>query len=119
MANECRIDAAISFNKGGVVVNPGQLTKSFDVTGSKAMDNVQAIGVANEAITFGDTVPGTILLKNLDDTNYVEIFLDSGNTEKVTKLLAGQFALIPGPTTTLYGRANTAPVNLLVIAIDA
>lgn len=68
---------------------------------------------------LGDvTTIGFLLLKNLSAANYVEI--DSVNTFNgfPQKILAGEFILLKPQTATIYARANTAEVNLQVVALE-
>ena len=63
-------------------------------------------------------IPVVAMLKNLDETNYVEV----GATTGVYNL-----KLMPGDTvgplrwngTTMYAKANTAPCNIEVLLVEA
>lgn len=77
---------------------------------------MQTIGTSNEALSFNSTdISGDVNLsiKNLDSTNYVEIFKDSGNSHLLSKLRAGcSCQLAEVPSASLYARANTASVTV-------
>lgn len=90
------------------------------MSGNNLISNVQEVGTSNEAVLLGD-VSATgmcVFLKNLDETNYVEIFSDSGNTNLISKLTAGKPCVL-WPNAVIYARANTAPCNLAVVACEA
>ena len=117
MANEIALSVNLSAQKGGVNT-AAALSITQDMAGDQMIQNVQIVGTSNEALLVGDvTATGWQLIKNLDTANYVEIFLDSGNTNLVSKLLAGEFTLIK-PGAAVYARANTAACNCLVVAIE-
>ena len=76
---------------------------------------MQEIGVSNEVMDIPVDVTGDIriAIKNLSSANYVEIFKDSGNSHRLSKLLAGESCLLVGVAAAdLYARANTAVVNV-------
>ncbi len=82
------------------------------------ISNVQAVGTSNEALLLGDVVPtGWMFVKNLDSTNFVEVFLDNANAELAAKLLPGEFCLLK-PGAAIYARADTAGCDCQVIAIE-
>lgn len=74
------------------------------------------IGTSEEDISFGDVVPGYVILENLDPTNYVEIGPKSGGAMILyQKISAGCFAIIElGASVTMRAKANTAAVSLRV-----
>ena len=68
---------------------------------------------------LGDvTAVGYWFFKNLDPSNYVEISLQATVTsaDAFCTLLPGECALIPSRLETFYAKANSAPLNLLVVA---
>lgn len=119
MANEIGISIQVSVNKNGAGAS-GSYAGNTTMAGDQFIGNVQIVGTSNEAILLGDvTTTGMgVFLKNLDPTNYIEIFSDSGNTNLITKIGPGLPSLIY-PNAAIYGRANTAAVNLQVVAFEA
>lgn len=118
MANEITITTSMSVSKGGATINTSSQSKTLDMSGADMATFTQVIGTSNEAIGFPSDISGDvhIVVKNLDATNYVEIFKDSGNTHLLSKLNAGEFChltRVPS-TTSLYARANTASVSVQV-----
>ena len=82
---------------------------------------IQTIGTSAEAVNLGDIIgtPLFLVIKHTDTANFVEVALDVGMTKKIAKIIVGRFALFVPTTGTLYIRANTAPVNVLVFAVGA
>ncbi len=118
MASEISISANFSCSKNGATVG-GTGTKSIDMAGTAAISNVQAVGTTTEALVIGDiTNVGYLFLKNLDSTNFVQIGLNTpvADADAFCTLLPGEFALVPTRLETIYAKANTAGINLLVAA---
>lgn len=108
----------MAVSKGGATISTGTQSKTIDMSGADMAAFTQVIGTSNEAIGFPGDISGDVhvVIKNLDATNYVEIFKDSGNTDVLSKLNAGEFChltRVPS-TTSLYARANTASVSVQV-----
>src|SRR5687768_2756767 len=119
MANEISATVSLSASKNGAAIASGQLSAVDDMAGDQMITNVQIVGTAAEALNLGDvSTIGYTVLKNMDSTNYVEISLISDGTTPFAKLLAGDIALIPMSTATVYAKANTAPINLLVCSVE-
>ena len=120
MANEISASATFLASKGGVNVSV-QPTKTNDMAGVNMIQGTQAIGTSAEVVTFGaiSGAPSWIMIKNLDDTNFVEIANDASMAEKYAKLLPGQFILYPPSSGTVYARADTAECNCLIAAVEA
>jgi hypothetical protein len=122
MANEITATATLTVTKSGQT-STGTISKSITLTGSKQWMNTQVIGTSAEQLSFPSdlTTEGLtyLWLYNADSTNYVEIALDSGMTQIFCKLLAGQPALIRAYTAnpTYYARANTAAIDLRMVAV--
>jgi hypothetical protein len=117
MANEISYAVSLVSNKGGVSIT-GSASKTKDMSGDQMITNVQSVGTSAEAVVLGDiSLPGMVLLKNMDSTNYIEIALDSGITQVFSKLLAGESSLVHA-VATIYAKANTAACNLLVCATE-
>lgn len=118
MANEISISATLSASKNGATVT-GSGSISISMSGDQFISNVQIVGTSDEeALVVGDVTPtGWFMLKNLDSTNYVVISLDDAGANIVATLLAGEFCVCK-PGANLYAKANTAPVNLQVIATE-
>lgn len=119
MANEIQATIGLTVSKSGAAISTSG-SKTADMTGTEMITNVQAIGFADaEAIVLGDvTTVGYIAFKNLDTTNFVELALDEPMANKFAKLLAGDLTLIKAATATIYAKADTASVNLLVSACE-
>lgn len=122
MANEISAVASLTGTKGGITIQ-GSVTKQETLTGSGLWSNTQAIGTSAEQLSFPSdlTTEGItyLWLKNDDPTNFVEVGLDSGMTNKFAKLLAGQAMLLRVHTgnPTYYAKADTAAINLRMTAV--
>lgn len=112
------VTAGVTLSAGGTITGTGSGT--ITQAGTDNIGSVQNIGTSTEALVIGDvTTIGYLFLKNLDATNYVEISLTSPvGAEAFIKLLAGECAFLPTRQTTIYGKANTAAVDLLVVAME-
>ena len=119
MANEISASVSLTATKNGVSVG-NSASRVATMAGDQMLSNVQIVGAVAEALVLGDVATvGYVLIKNLDATNYVEIALDAPCTAQVfCKVLAGDFALFPAKTATMYALANLAPCNVLVQAIE-
>lgn len=119
MANEITLSAALACTKSGATAS-GSHTATLTMAGDEFMMSVQGINHADaEALNLGDvTTVGYVLVKNLDATNYVELALDEPMANKFAKILAGGCALIPPSSATIYAQANTASVNVQIVAVE-
>ena len=113
MANEITYSVAFSAIKGGATINSGTLSDTVDMAGVDMATVTQSVGTSNEALGVPGDVSGDahLVVKNLDSTNYVEIFKDNGNAHLLSKLNAGEACSLRSiPSGSLYARANTAAV---------
>lgn len=120
MANEISVSTTLSATKLGATVSSTG-NRTVDMTGDQMISNVQIIGATSEAILLGDvTTPGYVYLKNLDATNFVSISVLATAVAgtSFTKLLAGDFCIFKAVSTQITAIADTAPINLQVIAIE-
>ena len=119
MANEISIGASLSINKNSTPFT-ARADKTFDQTGNVTVQLIQNIGTSAEILAYGDLsgVPGAILVKNMDATNYVELSLDSGGTQIFAKLAAGRGMVWIPSVAAVYAKANTAACRLLILACE-
>lgn len=119
MANEIYASIQATARKNGAEV---AINTSFNLTmtGDGMFNATQSIGTTAETVSFGDITgaPGMVIVKNLDDTNFVELGGDSGLTVFKTKLLAGQWCMFQPTSGTMYAKADTAAVRVQVIATE-
>jgi hypothetical protein len=119
MADELTINAGLTFTKApaasqNVAVSP----TTFDVTGSKFTRGVQEIGTSPEVIGLDDIgTPGWFYIKNLDDTNYVEI-LDATDGAACLKLKPGEFAIGRFGSAAPAANADTAACDIEKLIIE-
>lgn len=86
-------------------------------TASGLFKNVWNVGTTEETLTITDiSTLGIVYLINLDTTNYVQIGVSTGvyfcRLKPSASDIPACFRLEPGVT--LYGKANTSPVKVLV-----
>lgn len=90
-------------------VTTGKVSFSFEPGSKKFVHNVQTIGTSEEAVDVGDVgTVGLVIIKNVGDTNYVEVGLTGSYT---VKILPGHTAVLQ-PAGTLYAIANSAAVDI-------
>jgi len=120
MANEGYFSINLRASKSGA--NVGQsVSGRLDMIGSNMTQTTQTIGTTAELVAFGDIsgAPQMLLIQNLDATNYIEIGGDSGLTVFKLKIPAGKSNIVSLTSATLYAQANTAAVNILIVALEA
>lgn len=120
MSQEVQVSAALRWEEGDDRVEKAYRSVLLDSTGTHAEAKIQTIGTSEETITFADVGSGPyVLLRNLDDTNYVTIASGSG-VAALIRLKAGEIALFPvDASATLYATADTANCRLEITAAPA
>jgi len=91
-------------------------------TAANAAQQKQSIGTgAWVALNVGLCSPADwIAIKNTDAANYVQLATDNAGAKIFSKLKAGRSMLFPqDPGVTIYAKANTAAVVLVVVASEA
>lgn len=84
--------------------------------------NTQTIGTTAETVTIGADIVahGMCFVKNLDDTNFIEIGPDSTGIVNFFKLLPGKWAWFPlHPSATVKAKADAADCKLFIKLLDA
>ncbi len=119
MANELKLSCSLEFTKNGITDSLSVSDSQFDVSGTKFIHNVQAVAATEEAALdiSGLTTPGYMLIKNLDDTNYVEVTGATGEGMCV-KLKAGEVALFRHAGAAPFVQANTSTVTVEYLLIE-
>ena len=120
MANEISVSASVSASKNGVSLSQSG-SKLITMAGDDMLVNTQVIGTSAELIDFAEIAgaPSVLFVKNTDSTNFVELGGDSGLTVFKMKLPAGHVAVFQPSSATLYAKADTAAVRLLILATEA
>lgn len=97
-------------------------TQELEWSGSRHFKDKQNIGTTYEALDLGGvtTVGSFARFKNLDSTNYVEVGLEvAAAFYGLCRLAPGlKSGWIPLSTVSLFGRANTAAVDLEIEVIE-
>lgn len=98
--------------------------KTGTCSGTDIVNDTQSIGTSSEIIALGEIAAGGaeyVEIKNLDETNFVSVgFANPAIAGTATfKIKAGQSALFPTPSGSLYAIADTAAVQILKKAVEA
>lgn len=120
MADEIQKQIRISGTKNGATIAYMPIPERIDMTGNDMTSATQVIGTTAETINLGEisSAPGTLIIKNLDTTNFVEIGGDSGLTVFKLKILAGREVIISPTSATIYAKADTASCRVQIVAFD-
>lgn len=119
MVKEIIASNSLSFSKGGKSDSKVKSGMQIDMTGDNYVRLQQTIGTSAEALFLGDIVtPGWISISNQDATNYVTIRSGSGGQDLV-KIMPGETQEFRLATTTPYAVANSAPVKVDYLMLEA
>jgi len=108
-----------------VDINNGGFVDRIQESGSYTQTNVGggnpgtiSVGTVEETVTLSElTTPGTVIIKNLDATNYVDFGFSTGVYG--IRLKPGRFNFFDlAPGVTLYAKANTAACRVSVQAYE-
>jgi hypothetical protein len=113
MADEATVTTSLTFAKGSVDLTLSDVGSTFDVAGTRYVRGVQEVGFAtDEALDMGDlTDPGWCYMRNLDTSNYVEVYAATGETAFM-RLLAGEHICFRMVATAPFVQADTAAIDL-------
>jgi hypothetical protein len=119
MANEVSFSGQFLASKNGATVT-ASMQKVLTMAGDDLVQATQVIGTSAEVLDFGEIAgaPGYVVVQNLDAANFVELATDAGMANKFAKLLAGEWAGFPPSSATIYAKADTAAVRVLVVASE-
>ena len=120
MANEVTVSMSLSFSKSGVTDALSFSDLQFDVSGSKLIHHVQNVAItADQALDIGNlTTPGFMIVRNLDDTNFITMSGVTGLATQTIKLKAGECALFRHMGTAPVASADTAAVSIEYLLIE-
>ncbi len=107
-----KIDVTIAPKGGGKV--SGSISTTEDTAGQYYGFSVTA-GTAASAINLGVTAPKLVYIQNNDATHYVEVDNVVGMTGWPQKINPGAGVLLRPPNSTLYAKANAAPVAIWIV----
>jgi hypothetical protein len=127
MASELNVSASLEYSKNGNEISKFE-TKTVNVTGTNFVQLNQSIGFDREEIiinggnAFGDIgTAGYVLLKNLDATNYITLYMKAEDTWlPFAKLNAGEIALfrVANDVYDVWAQANAAACELEITMIE-
>lgn len=121
MANEIKLSVNVRVVNGDYKnrFDMGQL--SIDQAAQGAQSGVIDVGTTAEDLPVGDvSTPGLLILKNLDDTNFVEIGKSvSATFEKMGRLKPGDpLVMRVAAGVTLQLKADTAACNVQYLLLE-
>lgn len=116
MANEITYQFQTLLGNGDLNDSYASNSQSADQATARLIRNVQNIGTSFEALALGDiTATGWAVFQNLDDTNFVEIGVDSGGFIAFAKLKPGEQCILRLGTNAPQAQADTAAIDLFYI----
>ena len=118
MADEITITTGMRLVNGALKVELGNTTTTFDQTTARGGGpGTIDVSTAEETIDFVDTVPGFVMIKNLDPTNFVEYGLTTGQLGLKLRPNGG-FGFLEIGTGSLIMKADTATCKVQIVAIN-
>jgi hypothetical protein len=109
MANEISVTIGASVTNGQLRQASVTTTTQFNQTTQRAGSVCQDVGTSEEAVSFGDGVPGYIVARNLDTTNFVSLRFVTGGANAVRLPANGGSACFHlGSGVSLFAIADTA-----------
>jgi hypothetical protein len=123
MVDEIKAVSALRLVNGLRYFEQPQLYTSIDQTGTGIFTNEQNVGfAAHEVLTLPSwaSTLGACTIRNLDDTNFVQIGVDVAAAFYPTmKLKPGEiFVLRLVPSVVYYAKADTAAVDILYTILE-
>lgn len=123
MASEITYGSSLSMSKGigtaKVDDNSDTALTKADMAGTKRHKTTQNIGTSEEAIKVGDiTSPGWAKFRNLDATNFIELYAATGETAFI-KMLPGEIATFRMSATAPFAKADTATCDMEITLYEA
>lgn len=121
MANEIQVTSGIKVDKGSLAFNYQYTSTLHTMTGTGGpTPGYITVGTTEESTAFPElSTLGWCFMQNLDSTNYVEWGFSTGvyGGRMQAGEKAGPFRLNPGAT--MYLKANTAAVKVVIYAFEA
>lgn len=115
MSNEITVGLRAETRNGALISAFAPAAFRADQATALEDAGTQTIGLAHEAIVYGDVVSrGLTGITNLSSTDFVEVGIDvAGTFYGVHQIPPGKSELFwSHPTVALYARADTAPVTI-------
>jgi hypothetical protein len=118
MANEINSSVTLSVNKNGASISRSK-SKALTQSGTDSYYATPSVATTAAQISFGAITgaPVTVYLANLDATNFINYGPSNPPTE--FKLGPGQVALFQPAAATQYWKADTAAVQVEILAVEA
>jgi len=117
MAESISITGALIVGSSPIISASSSTTATQ--SGSENFGGTQSIATSSTAIELGAvSTIGPMMVINTDSANYVEVDSASSFDKFPQKIPAGGFIILRPQTTTIYAKANTAAVNIRVVAVE-
>ena len=120
MPNEITVSTSLQLANGKLIVN--SINGGFQADQATAKGGGPGtvdVGTSEQTIDFGDIAPGFVELRNLDDTNFVELGFSTG-VYGIRLIADGGPALFYLNTgATLYAKADTAGCAVQITAVNS
>ena len=117
MSAEINFQTNFTYRKNGTVITRS-VASIGDAAGSGAVQAIHSCATSDATLDKGDiTNIGTIYLKNLDSTNYIDVGPDG--TLYPIRLQPGCDCRLPWSGTTIHVKAHTAPCLLDYVLLEA
>ena len=111
MANELELNVSFTYRDGDSEVDNSADDPTFvDIVTLTYYNAIQSVGTSAEAVQVGDvSSPGFVFMRNLDPTNYVDVYASNGG-DRFARMYPGEPCLLRlGPDASApYIIANTA-----------
>lgn len=118
MANEITVTSTIRLVNGELSVTTPSTSKQFDQTTARGGTFTVDAGTSETSVDFGDIVPGMILLRNLDATNFCEYTTVTTNYDLKLRANGGTALIDFSGTQVLFLKADTAACKIQVTLIN-
>lgn len=119
MADELVVNISLRYSPAANVqqIQRDLANQAFTVAGvPKYLQQIQIIGTSREALNLGEiSTCGVIWVKNLDNTNYVELFPDAATSSALVKIKPGEAWAFRLASNTPYAQANTAQCSVEIL----
>lgn len=119
MSAEINYSVSVNISKGGLSVT-GSASNAKDMTGVDMESLTVPTTTAATLLPVGALAQlETILIKNTDPTNSVQLYLDAGATQRFATVKPNSFVLLDSPPSVIYTKATAATPVLWVVACES
>jgi len=117
MSKEINVSVSLGTNKNNAPYSVS-FSSNPDQAGTGRIGKIVTVTTSWVELDLTAVVPGWVLVKNTDATNFIEIAEDDVGAHKFGKLLAGE-SMLWRKNGKLYVKADTASCDAFVVALAA